>query len=302
MPDEDEELDTTGGGDIVPTGTVDDDGDLEISLEDDEAESESEESDEERKSRKERRAERYDEMKRQKEEAERERQEYERMVREEREHRIRLEQQMQEFDRRTRPQEPDRYDEALKRLREEEESLYDEHRRYGAQWDAETAEKKRKRAYELQETREQLIVRRELQRHQPEQSQQVHPTIMMLKANYPDVYTNERAYVWAESRVRQQMAEGKQVTADLLKDSLEEARKRFRTSGATTHERRSEPSEATRQRFAGSPKGGSGGDNGRRGTAKISKADRIMAREMYPGIDAKKAYRLFYKNVLSKGS
>lgn len=167
--------------------------------------------------------------------------------------------------------------------------------------DQEDIDRFQKRWMDLDTAHKTVITRREIARAQQQQqpaNPQAQATEVHVRMNYPEIADNAVALQYTHGLLIQAQAERTRKTGRQEPPSmqmLDEALKKTRTAlgiGPSPA-----PSAATRARFSGvsgSSQGAPAQSNGRR-MGQISKEERSMARARWPKLEPEKAYKLFLR-------
>lgn len=132
---------------------------------------------------------------------------------------------------------------------------------------------------------------------QPDQNTQAIRAHVQL--HYPDVLGNKNHMTYADATYVQLIAKGEAPGIKTVNKALDATRRAFRLPGAVPD--RPAPTATERRRFAGT-EAGAGGKGGPTSTKAVvmDKPTQRMAREMYPGLEPKKAYQMWANRVGKK--
>jgi hypothetical protein len=254
-----------------------------------------------KKSRRARRAERLRERLQKGEEAQRQAEELRRQIEEMRANQARLEGLVQGR-LSAQPQTPqlDPYQQKLQQIEEQREM-------YRLQAAQEIEEKRwtpERKAYynqigdRLDQERVNTLVQRQLAQQLPQLQAQVQTTVAAntWASRYPDVHTNERALRWAKSKYELEIAEGKPPTQETIERVYEETRAKFQTGP------KPKPSANERALFEGIPTQGNQKSAGpAKGSGiKMTPELKRIARAAYPGMDPEQAYKKWVQTTGKK--
>jgi hypothetical protein len=132
-------------------------------------------------------------------------------------------------------------------------------------------------------------------KNQPAPQPQVDPSraafLERMRWEYPDVVNDPSGAPWryANAMADAEMAAGRQINPDTIKDIMAQTRKRWGLSGGGNGHRA--PTEADRAKFRGVPSGGRGGPEPSTRTIKMTRANRQMAEGMFPRMKPEDAYK-----------
>lgn len=149
------------------------------------------------------------------------------------------------------------------------------------------------RQRELDERRQELITQRALSRGQGgQQAPAGNYTVQRIQMDYPDVAADARAMNHARAYCEMKQHEGRALDWTLVQEAMERTRVQFGMSRAPR------PTENSRQRYVGAPRGnGLVSAGGGRPTIRMNEHYRAQARALHPNDPPKVAYQKWANTV-----
>jgi len=147
-------------------------------------------------------------------------------------------------------------------------------------------------ARELETEKGSIHAERVLASHAPQQQVQI--ARQRWQEKYPEVYGNQRAYQFAAASYERRKAllePGQEPTAEMVEQSMEEARTQFRLGAKRP------PSASERERLSGLPSSGSGGGSNSGGGVVVTKDLRKMATALYSDLPEDEAVKKWASTV-----
>jgi hypothetical protein len=153
-------------------------------------------------------------------------------------------------------------------------------------------------AQSLMDRRQELVTRKAVLQHAPQQNVQQEAIMAQLRYNHPDVMNAPRqVFEWAQRDYANRLATGAPDSHATIAISMDAARQAFRMPLPN----RPGPSDRTRRQFAGPSAGGHAPAGSEVKQVDMSnKGIRGMARKMYPHLPEDQAYKKWASEIVSK--
>lgn len=163
--------------------------------------------------------------------------------------------------------------------------------------DPEVAQRYQAKHQEIRDQHSRVMMREEIARNQPKQQDPQHVAIQSMAATeYADVSQDKKYLGWATGYHQQQLALGRDNNVALAKEAFEASREHFKLGGRSTGQ--GKPSSSAKAKYEGTPSAGNGAGGEAPKGFKMTPMYRKMADSAYPELPESKRYQVWAQRFL----